>query len=49
MMLIESISRLLLIDSSMGVTLGHAELTAFVERYLRLFEPPDEAAQRLAT
>lgn len=40
MMLIESISRLLLIDSSLGVTTGHDELTAFVEQYLRRFEPP---------
>ena len=45
MMLIESISRLLLIDSSIGVTIGHDELTAFVERYLRRLEPPDEAAR----
>jgi AcrR family transcriptional regulator len=40
MMVIESISRLLLIDSSLGVTTGHDELTAFVEQYLRRFEPP---------
>jgi AcrR family transcriptional regulator len=39
MMVIESISRLLLIDSSLGVTIGHDELTAFVEQYLRRLEP----------
>jgi hypothetical protein len=44
MMLIESVSRLLLIDSSLGVTLGHDELTAFVEQYLQRFEPPSEPA-----
>lgn len=44
MMLIESVSRLLLIDSSLGVTLGHDELTAFVEQYLQRFEPPSESA-----
>jgi hypothetical protein len=44
MMVIESISRLLLIDGSLGVTTGHDELTAFVEHYLRLLEPPGEAA-----
>jgi AcrR family transcriptional regulator len=43
MMLIESISRLLLIDSSLGVTIGHDELTALVEQYLRRFEPKDSA------
>jgi AcrR family transcriptional regulator len=43
MMVIESISRLLLIDSSLGVTLGHDELTAFVEQYLRRLEPPEDA------
>ena len=43
MMVIESISRLLLIDSSLGVTIGHDELTAFVEEHLRRFEPLDEA------
>jgi AcrR family transcriptional regulator len=40
MMIIESISRLLLIDASLGVTTGHEELTAFVEQYLLQFEPP---------
>ena len=43
MMLIESVSRLLLIDSSLGVTIGHDELNAFVEQYLRRFEAPAEA------
>jgi AcrR family transcriptional regulator len=46
MMLIESISRLLLIDSSIGVTIGHDELTAFVEQYVRHLEPADEVGQR---
>jgi AcrR family transcriptional regulator len=40
MMLIESISRLLLIDRSLGITAGHEQLTEFVERHLRRFEPP---------
>jgi hypothetical protein len=40
MMFIESISRLLLIDRSLGITAGHEQLTAFVERHLRCFEPP---------
>jgi AcrR family transcriptional regulator len=44
MMLIESISRLLLIDSSIGVTIGHDELNAFVEQHLRRFEPPGRLA-----
>jgi AcrR family transcriptional regulator len=48
MMLIESVSRLLLIDSSLGVTIGHDELTAFVEQYLRRFEPPDGAIRQPA-
>jgi AcrR family transcriptional regulator len=43
MMIIESISRLLLIDRSVGITAGHEELTAFVEHHLRQFEPPEEA------
>jgi AcrR family transcriptional regulator len=48
MMLIESISRLLLIDQSLGVTIGHDELTAFVEHRLRQFEPSaDEAGAGL--
>jgi AcrR family transcriptional regulator len=38
-MLVESISRLLLIDRSLGITAGHEELTMFVERHLRQFEP----------
>ena len=46
MMLIESISRLLLIDSSLGVTTGHDELTAFVEQYLRRFESPSGRSGR---
>lgn len=44
MMLIESISRLLLIDNSLGITVGHSELTAFVEQYLRQLEPAGETA-----
>ncbi len=48
MMLIESISRLLLIDRSLGITAGHEELTTFVEQYLWRFEPPDEASPRPA-
>ena len=44
-MLVESISRLLLIDRPLGITAGHAELTAFVEQHLRRFEPPDEVAR----
>ena len=48
MMLIESMSRLLLIDSSIGVTTGHDELSAFVEQYLRRLEPADEAADSAA-
>jgi AcrR family transcriptional regulator len=43
MMLIESVSRLLLIDRSLGITAGHEELTAFVEQHLRQFEPPAPA------
>jgi len=46
MMLIESVSRLLLIDSSLGVTTGHDELTAFVEQYLRRFESPSGRSGR---
>jgi AcrR family transcriptional regulator len=46
MMLIEGVSRLLLIDSSLGVTTGHGELTAFVEQQLRRFELSDEADQQ---
>lgn len=49
MMLIESISRLLLVDSSIGVTIGHDELTAFVEEHLRRFEPAGEACRRPET
>jgi hypothetical protein len=44
MMLIESISRLLLIDRSLGITAGHEELTTFVEQHLRRFEPLGERA-----
>jgi AcrR family transcriptional regulator len=43
-MLMESISRLLVIDRSLGITAGHAELTAFAEDCLRRFEP-GEAGQ----
>jgi hypothetical protein len=42
MMVIESISRLLMIDRSLGITAGHDELITFVERYLRRIEPPDD-------
>lgn len=38
MMLIESVSRLLLIDQSLGIAAGHEELTEYVERYLRRFD-----------
>jgi hypothetical protein len=45
-MLIESVSRLLLIDRSLGVALGHDELTSFVEQYLWRLEPQGEPAER---
>jgi AcrR family transcriptional regulator len=38
MMLIESVSRLLLLDQSLGITAGHEDLTRYVERYLRRFD-----------
>jgi hypothetical protein len=46
-MLVESISRLLPIDHSLGIAVGHGELTAFVEQYLRQLEPAGETATGL--
>jgi TetR/AcrR family transcriptional regulator len=40
--LMTSISRVLVIEQALGMSVGHGEIVAFVEHYLHLFEGDPE-------
>jgi hypothetical protein len=43
-MIVTSLARILLLERGLGITRGHAEAQAFIERYLERYEMPQQAA-----
>ena len=39
-MIVTSLARIVLLERGLGITRGHAEAEAFIERYLERFEMP---------